>query len=70
MLPQERIYTQFFHEKKRKEKKLLNFTRILRFFWDLELILFDIPKDAVFAEMLVFSNILVLHGSKLGPNMK
>ena len=70
MLPQEKIYTQFFYEKKKKEKKLLNFTRILWFFWDVEHILFDIPKDTVFAEILVFSNILVLHGGKLGPNMK
>ena len=36
---------------------LLNFTRILLFFWDLGLTLFDIPKDAVFPEILVLSNI-------------
>ena len=36
---------------------VLNFTRILLFFWDLEFMLFDIAKDAVFAEILVFSNI-------------
>ena len=35
---------------------LLNFTRILWFFWDLGLTLFDIPKDAVFPEILVLSN--------------
>ena len=35
----------------------LNFTRILRFFWDLALTLLIIPKDAAFAEILVFSNI-------------
>ena len=36
---------------------LFNFTRILSFFWDLGLALFDIPKDVVFAEILGFSNI-------------
>ena len=36
---------------------LLNFTRILWFFWDLRLTLFDIPKDVVLAEILVLSNI-------------
>ena len=36
---------------------LFNFTRILWFFWDLGLTLFDIPKDVVFAEILVFRNI-------------
>ena len=36
---------------------LLNFTRILWYFWDLRLALFDIPKDVVFPELLVFSNI-------------
>ena len=36
---------------------LLNFTRILGFSWDLGLILFDIPKDVVFPEILVLSNI-------------
>ena len=35
----------------------LNFTRILWFFWDLWLTLFDIPKDVVFPEILVLSNI-------------
>ena len=35
---------------------LLNFTRI-RFFWDLRLTLFDIPANAVFAEILFFSKI-------------
>ena len=33
------------------------FTRILQFFWDLGLTVFDISKDAVFGEILVFSNI-------------
>ena len=36
---------------------LLNFTRILWFFWDLGLTLFDIPTDAAFAEILIFSKI-------------
>ena len=36
---------------------LFNFTRILYFFWDLVLTLFDIPKDVVFSNILVFSNI-------------
>ena len=31
----------------------------LRFFWDLELTLFDIPKDAVFPEFLILSIFLV-----------
>ena len=31
--------------------------RILWFFWDLVLTLFDIPKDVVFPEILVLSNI-------------
>ena len=35
---------------------LLNFTRIW-FFWDLRLTLFDIPANAVFAEILFFSKI-------------
>ena len=38
---------------------LINFTRILWFFWDLALTLFDIPKDAVFAEILGLSKFLV-----------
>ena len=36
---------------------VLIFTRILWFFWGLELMLFDITKDAVFAEIFIFSNI-------------
>ena len=36
---------------------LFSFTRILWFFWDLGLPLFDIPTDAFFAEILVFSKI-------------
>ena len=36
---------------------LLNFTRILWFFWGLGLTLFDITKDTAFAKILVFSNI-------------
>ena len=35
---------------------LLDFTRILLFFWGLGLILFDIPKNAFFLEILVLSN--------------
>ena len=35
----------------------LNFTKRFWFFWDLGLMLLIIPKDAVFAEVLVFSNI-------------
>ena len=35
----------------------LNFTRILGFFWDQGHIILSIPKDAVFAEILVFGNI-------------
>ena len=34
-----------------------SFTRTLLFFWDLGLTLFHIPKDVVFAEILVFCNI-------------
>ena len=36
---------------------LFNFTRTLWFFWNLGLTLFDIPKDLVFVNILVFSNI-------------
>ena len=36
---------------------LIDFTRILRFFWDLRVMLFDIHKNVVFPELLVFSNI-------------
>ena len=36
---------------------LLNFTRILWFSWDLGHMLFDIPEDETFAEILGFSNI-------------
>ena len=36
---------------------VLIFTRILWFFRGLELALFDISKEAVFAEILIFSNI-------------
>ena len=39
--------------------KPLNITRTLRFFWDLGLTLFDIPRDVAFAEFLYFCNILV-----------
>ena len=38
---------------------LLNFTRTLWFFWDLALTLFDIAKEAVFAEILVLCKFLV-----------
>ena len=53
MWPQEPIY-------KFGAKKCLffiNFTRFARFFWDLGLIFFDIPKDVFFPEILVLSNI-------------
>ena len=40
----------------------LNFTRILRFFWDLRLTLIDIPKDGVLTEILIFSNIFGFPG--------
>ena len=33
---------------------LIDFTRILRFFWDLRVMLFDIHKNVVFPELLVF----------------
>ena len=36
---------------------LLKFTTILWFFWDLGLTLFNIPKDVLFLEILVLSNI-------------
>ena len=36
---------------------LIDFTRILWFFWDLRIMLFDIHKNVVFPELLVFSNI-------------
>ena len=45
----------------------LKFPRILRFFWDLTLTLLIIPKDAVFAEMLVFSNIFGFPAVSLAP---
>ena len=35
----------------------LNLTRILWFFWNLGFMLFDIPQDVVFAEILIFSSI-------------
>ena len=38
--------------------------------WDLGLTLFDIPKDVVFAEILILSNIFVFFGGKLGPKME
>ena len=48
---------------------LLNFTRILWFlFWDLVLTLFDIPKDAVFGEILDFSNIFGFPATNWAPN--
>ena len=40
-----------------KNAFLLDFTRILWFFWSLRLKLFDIAKDTVFAKILMFSNI-------------
>ena len=36
---------------------LVNFARILLFFWDLGLTSFDIPKNAVFPEILVLSSV-------------
>ena len=36
-------------------------------FWDLGLTLFDIPKDVVFAEILVFSNIFGFPAVKWAP---
>ena len=38
---------------------LFNFTRILWFFWDLGLTLFDIPKDVVFVEIWLLATFLV-----------
>ena len=38
-------------------------------FWDLGLTLMIIRKDAVYAEILGFSNIFWFSGSKLGPKM-
>ena len=46
---------------------LFNFTRILWFFWDVGLTLFDIPKDAVFAKILVFSNIYGFPAANCAP---
>ena len=45
----------------------LNFTRILWFFWDLRLTLLIIRKDAVFAEILAFSNIFGFPVVKCAP---
>ena len=52
--PQGEIYIQF---GPKKWGFLLNFTKILWFFWDLGLKLFDIPNNVVFAEILGFSSI-------------
>ena len=38
---------------------LLNFTRIMCFFWELGLTLFDIPKDVVFQKFLFLAIFLV-----------
>ena len=46
---------------------LLNFTRILWFSWDPGVMLFDIPKDVVFAEILGFSNIFVFQAVNWTP---
>ena len=48
---------------------LPNFTRILWFFWDMGLTLFDIPKDAVFSRNFGFKQYFEFSGSKLGPDM-
>ena len=48
---------------------LLNFTRILSFFWDLGVLVFDVPKNIVFAEILVCGNIFGFSSGKLGPKM-
>ena len=37
---------------------LINYTRIVRSMWDLELALFDSPKDAVSGKMFVFGIVL------------
>ena len=52
-----------------KNDFLLSFTRILSFFWELGVLAFDITKNIVFAEILVFSNIFVFSSGKLGPKM-
>ena len=41
---------------------LINFIRILRFIWDLELVSSDIPKDLVSVKFLVFGNIFIFPG--------
>ena len=46
---------------------LINFTRIMWFFWDLGLTFFDIPKNVVFPEMLVLSNIFGFLAVNLAP---
>ena len=46
---------------------LINFTRIMWFFWDLGLTFFDIPKNVVFPEMLVLSNIFGFMAVNLAP---
>ena len=48
---------------------LLNFTRILWSSWDLGLMLFDIPKNVVFAEILVFSNVFGFRAVNWTPKM-
>ena len=48
---------------------LLNFTKILSFFWDLRFLISDIPKNIVFVEILVFSNTFGFSSGKLGPKM-
>ena len=41
---------------------LINYIRILRFMWDLELVLFDSPKDVVSGKVLVFDHSLCFPG--------
>ena len=48
---------------------LLNFTKILSFFWDLRFLISDSPKNIVFVEILVFSNTFGFSSGKLGPKM-
>ena len=44
---------------------LLNSTRILGFFWDMRYVTFYSPKDAVFAKIMVFSNVFGFPGVNL-----
>ena len=51
------IYAHFAHSLPIFSFFWINFTKILWFSWDLLFMSFDSPKDLVFGEMLIFTNI-------------